>query len=185
MNKYIRTLAFITTSLFISSCSVELEEYKPVAKPFDIKSYFDGKVIAWGIVQDYTNEVKRRFCVEIEGSWQENQGILAEKFYFDDGEISYRNWQLTKLSDGSYVGGAEDVVGEAIGKHQGFAFQFQYTLSLNLDGDIMEVAMDDWMYQLDENKVFNKTAMSKFGVQVAEITLFFDKETTNQSCQSN
>ena len=44
--------------------------------------------------------------------------------------------------------------------------------------------MDDWMFQLDENKVMNKTSMSKFGVKVAEVTLFFDKETTNQSCQA-
>jgi hypothetical protein len=185
MNKHMRTLVLITTCFFISSCSVELDDYKSVNKPFDIKSYFDGQVIAWGIIQDYSSKVQRRFCVEINGSWEGQKGILAEKFYFNDGEISYRNWQLTKLTDGSYVGTAEDVVGQALGKHQGFAFQFQYELSLSIDGDITQVTMDDWMFQLDEHKVINKTSMSKFGIKVAEVTLFFDKETANQRCQSN
>jgi hypothetical protein len=185
MNKYMRSLAFVAASFLISSCSVELDDYKAVDKPFDIKSYFEGRVIAWGVIQDYSNEVKRRFCVEIDGSWKDEKGVLAEKFYFNDGEISYRNWQLTKLIDGSYLGTAEDVVGTAIGKHQGFAFQFQYELSLDIDGDITQVTMDDWMFQLDDNKVLNKTSMSKFGIKVAEVTLFFDKEIKDSSCAVN
>jgi hypothetical protein len=184
INKLMKSLVFVTTCFLISSCSVVLNDYKTVDKPFDIKTYFDRQVIAWGMIQDYSNKVKRRFCVEINGTWKDEKGVLAEKFYFNDGEISYRNWQLTKLADGSYTGTAEDVVGTAIGKHQGFAFQFQYELSLNIDGDITQVTMDDWMYQLDENRVMNKTSMSKFGIKVAEVTLFFDKETINQSCPS-
>jgi hypothetical protein len=108
---------------------------------------------------------------------------LAEKFYFDDGEISYRNWQLSKQQDGGYHGTAEDVKGTAIGRHQGFAFQFQYELALQLDEDLYQVTMDDWMFQLDDSRVMNKTSMSKFGIKVAEITLFFDKKTKQQTCQ--
>jgi hypothetical protein len=108
---------------------------------------------------------------------------LAEKFYFDDGEISYRNWQLLKQQDGSYQGTAEDVIGIGIGKHQGFAFQFRYELALQIGEDNYQVSMDDWMYQLDESRVMNKTSMSKFGVKVAEITLFFDKENSQKQCQ--
>ena len=134
------------------------------------------------MVQNYSDKVIRRFCVEIDGSWQDNKGVLAEKFYFDDGEVSYRNWQLIKQADGSYQGTAEDVIGIAKGKHQGFAFQFQYTLLLTLADDSYEVTMDDWMYQLDEDRVINKTAMYKFGVNVANVTLFFDKHSLNQTC---
>ena len=172
----------VMTCFGISSCSTALDDYQEVEKPFDIKQYFDGNVIAWGIVQDYSNKVSRRFCVELEGTWQGDEGVLAEKFYFNDGEITYRNWQLSKKSDGSYEGQAEDVVGTAIGKHQGFAFQFQYQLSLVVEEDTYQVSMDDWMYQLDEHRVMNKTSMSKLGVKVAEVTLFFDKQTQVQEC---
>ena len=45
--------------------------------------------------------------------------------------------------------------------------------------------MDDWMYQLDEFRVMNKTTMEKLGVKVAEVTLFFDKQTQVQRCPSS
>lgn len=168
--------------IFLSSCSTKISNYPKTAEAFDIKQYFDGNIVAWGILQDYSQQVKRRFCVEILGTWQENKGVLAEKFYFDDGEITYRNWDLVKQFDGTYKGTAEDVANAAIGVHQGFAFQFQYELLLSLDGDTYLVTMDDWMYQIDEHRVMNKTSMSKFGVQVAEITIFFDKQNQKQSC---
>ncbi len=178
-------LFIVMTCSLISSCSTALDDYQDVDKPFDIKSYFTGRVIAWGMVQDYANKVTRRFCVEIEGTWQGKDGILAEKFYFNDGEVSYRNWQLSKKADGSYQGQAEDVIGTAIGKHQGFAFQFQYELSLVIEDETYQVSMDDWMYQLDEFRVMNKTTMEKLGVKVAEVTLFFDKQTQVQRCPSS
>lgn len=171
-----------------SSCSADVNSYKNTevksAKPFDIKEYFNGDVTAWGIVQDYTNKVTRRFCVELTGSWTNERGILAEKFYFDDGEVSYRNWQLTKQHDGSYLGEAEDVKGVAVGKHQSFAFQFTYQLLLTLDESTYVVDMDDWMYQLDDYRVMNKTTMKKLGVEVAQITLFFDKELPIKECSA-
>ena len=79
---------------FIYGCSADIEQYNEVKKTFDIKTYFNGPVIAWGMGQNFSGQVTRRFCVEIQGSWQGAKGLLAEKFYFDNGEISYRNWQL-------------------------------------------------------------------------------------------
>jgi len=94
MIKKISILGVTLSTFLLSSCSVNITDYYQSNKPFDIKEYFSGNVIAWGILQDYSNKVNRRFCVEIQGTWQENKGVLAEKFYFNDGEISYRNWQL-------------------------------------------------------------------------------------------
>lgn len=184
MINLLKMLIVVGLTFFILSCSVSIDDYQKSDQPFDIQSYFQGNVIAWGIIQNYEDQVLRRFCVEITGSWQENNGVLAEKFYFDDGEISYRNWQLTKLADGTYQGTAEDVKGIAIGIHQGFAFQFQYTLLLNLNDESYEMTMDDWMYQLDPYRVINKTEMTKFGIKVADITLFFNKALPDKTCSN-
>lgn len=175
----------ISASFFVSSCSTNLGEYQAQENDFDIKQYFDGNVIAWGTVQDSSDKVTRRFCVELEGTWQGEQGVLTEKFYFNDGEVSYRNWHLNKQIDGSYLGTAEDVIGTAIGKHQGFAFQFQYTLALAVDDTTYQVSMDDWMYQIDQYRVINKTSISKFGFNVANVTLFFDKQLPVKTCEQN
>ena len=184
MNTFNKALLTLSSSLLLMSCSTSIDEYEPQKQNFDIKQYFDGDIIAWGIVQDRNEKVTRRFCVEIEGTWEGNTGVLAEKFYFKDGEISYRNWTLIKSDDGTYKGTAGDVIGEGDATHSGFALQLQYTLSLALDDAEYEVTMDDWMYQLDEHRVINKTAMSKFGINVANITLFFDKELPVKTCQS-
>ena len=188
MTKKTNILAATVATILLSSCSVNLNDYvqdekAQNKKAFDIKEYFTGNLIAWGILQDYSNKVTRRFCVEIKGTWQENNGTLAEKFYFNDGEISYRNWQLIKAKNGTYTGTAEDVVGKAIGKHQGFAFQLQYDLLLKVKESTYQVSMDDWMFQLDEYRVMNKTAISKLGVNVANVTLFFDKKAPVQTCK--
>ena len=180
----IRIITVLMLVLFIVSCTTKISDYSNGKNEFDLKKYFDGSVIARGIIQDYSGKVTRRFCVDIQGSWQNNVGTLAETFYFDDGEVSYRNWQLTKQADTSFIGTAEDVVGEAIGVHQGFAFQLTYQLLLEVDGETYQVSMDDWMYQLDEFRVMNKTAMHKFGVKVADVTLFFDKSKPLEKCYS-
>ncbi|MBA6415742.1 DUF3833 domain-containing protein [Colwellia sp. 6M3] len=183
MKQYVNFMAVFGLVLALSSCTAQLEDYQTTSPKLDIQEYFNGKSIAWGMVQDYSSKVTRRFCVELDGEWQGNEGILKEVFYFTDGEVSYRNWQLTKLEQGKYRGRAEDVVGEANGQQKGFAFQWQYNLMVPIDGDVIELSLDDWMYQIDEYRVFNRTNMKKLGVTVAEITLFFDKQLPIKNCQ--
>jgi hypothetical protein len=183
-----RLLLIITLFLMTTSCTTKITDYPKTNNNFILEQYFNGPVIAWGMIQDYSNEVTRRFCVEIEGSWRQNNnkwvGELDEWFYFDDGEVSQRVWTLTKTKNNTYVGEAGDVTGQATGQTSGFAFQWQYTLQVEIDGNRYEFFLDDWMYQLDEHRVFNRTSMRKFGVEVAEITLFFDKQVPLRSCQS-
>ncbi|MEG3753442.1 DUF3833 domain-containing protein [Psychromonas arctica] len=181
--KYIKTSLLLLSSFALASCSQDLSDYTKNSNEFDIKEYFNGNVTAWGTIQDASNVVTRRFCVELEGTWEGQDGVLAEKFFFDDGEISYRNWHFSKQADGRYIGTAEDVVGEAIGEHQGFAFQLQYTLTIPVDDTTYDVSMNDWMYQIDEYRVVNKTSINKFGVNVANVTLFFDKQDPITGCE--
>ena len=150
--------------MLIVGCTANLDDYEPQTNNFDIKEYFNGDITAWGVIQDSRDKVTRRFCVEIEATWQEVDGVLAETFYFDDGEVSYRNWHFKQLSDGSYQGTAEDVIGVGSAEHKGFALQLQYTLLLAAYDAEFAVSMDDWMFQIDEHRVMNKTAISKFGV---------------------
>lgn len=184
-------IVFLLVTVSLTSCSTDIGHYQQSKyqnsknnskTPFDIKTYFDGNFVAWGMVQDYRDKVTRRFCVELSAKWQGNEGTLAEVFYFDDGEVSYRTWQLQQTANGEYSGNAEDVIGTAQGKHAGFAFHWQYQLQVPIGGSSYVFTMDDWMYQLDHHRVINKTAMYKFGIKVADISLFFDKSSPILSC---
>lgn len=168
----------------LSSCSSDINEYKDQELPLDIKTYFTGNIMAWGMVQDFSTKVTRRFCVDIKGSWKGNTGTLDETFYFNDGEISTRIWSLTKTGEQTYLGNADDVIGQAHGKQSGIAFHWQYTLAVPIGDKVYELFLDDWMYKIDNNRLFNRISMNKLGIKVAEITLFFEKNKSNKTCES-
>jgi hypothetical protein len=44
-----------------------------------------------------------------------------------------------------------------------------------VDGTTYHVDMDDWMYLVDDRTLGNRTVLTKFGLKMAEITIFFRK----------
>jgi hypothetical protein len=43
------------------------------------------------------------------------------------------------------------------------------------------MSMDDWMYQMDEDTLINRTSMSKLGVEVGQVTLFFRRQSAGEN----
>jgi hypothetical protein len=145
---------------------------KPV---LDLRSYFDGELDAWGLFQDRSGQVVRRFTVKMKCTWQGDTGTLDEDFTYSDGKKEKRVWTIRKLPGGRYVGTAGDVVGEAQGIASGNALNWRYTLALVVDGSTWNVQFDDWMYQMDDRVMLNRATMSKFGVRLGEVLLSFTK----------
>ena len=110
------------------------------------------------------------------GRWEGDTGVLEEDFTFNDGETQRRVWTFRRIDDGRYTGTADDVVGEATGEIYGNALRWQYVLEIEVDGRSWNINFDDWMYLLDEQTLFNRTVMKKFGLRVGEVTLFFLKQ---------
>ena len=44
-----------------------------------------------------------------------------------------------------------------------------------MDGRVIEVQFDDWMYLMNDKVMLNKAVMSKFGIKLGEVTLSFVK----------
>jgi hypothetical protein len=141
----------------------------------DIRSYFNGRVDAWGMFTDRSGAVVKRFTVVLDCRWTGDEGVLDEDFTFSDGTKQRRVWRLTHLGDGRFSGRADDVVGTATGQQRGNALQWQYTLALPVDGRTWNVQFDDWMVLMDERVLLNRATMSKFGVRLGEVTLAFQK----------
>lgn len=161
---------------FLTGCAVSIEDYQSSQPAFKLEEFFEGKLIAWGTFQDRSGKVTRRFKVDMEGSWQGSKGVLDEDFIYDDGEKQKRIWYLEKLSEGRYRGTASDVVGEAIGEVEGFALNWSYDLLLPVDDTEYQLTFNDWMYLLDERSVINKASVTKFGIEVGQVTLFIQKQ---------
>jgi hypothetical protein len=161
----------------LSGCAApQLADYAGELPAFDLQQYFNGRVLAHGMFSDRNGRVLRRFTVTMDCQWRGDSGTLDEQFVYDDGERQRRVWRLTKQADGSFVGGADDVVGQALGATAGAAFNWRYTLKLPVNGTVYEVQFDDWMHRIDSQTVLNKAVMRKFGFALGEVTLAFQKE---------
>ena len=169
----------------LTACQTSLDEYQGTAPTFDLKQYFNGDIVAWGIIQDYSKKMTRHFCVDIQGQWQDNRGTLDEVFYFNDGEIGRRVWQLSIDEQGKVTGSAGDVIGTAHGGENGAAFNWHYVLRVPIDDTEYDFTIDDWMYRLDEHRVMNRSYMKKLGITLAEISIFFDKSPGHAKCKPN
>jgi hypothetical protein len=175
--KYI-VLGLVVTSLF--ACSSPLVTQYANEKPnLDLSEYFNGTIDAYGIFTDRSGEVKKRFTVLLIAQWKvvdgKKVGTLDESFEYSDGTKQKRIWTLTETAPGKYIGRADDVVGDALGESAGNALNWTYTLALPVDGTIYHVQFNDWMYLVTPKVMLNKAKMSKFGIDLGEVTLSFYK----------
>lgn len=172
-----RFLLLLTLVLSVSSCgSVDVIRYADQQPAFNLERFFSQPVKAWGMFQKRSGEVVKRFEVNIVSRREGNNLILDEHFLYSDGTRQRRVWVLTPEGDGRWSGRAGDVVGVAKGQVAGNTLHWRYRLNLPVDGSTYEMSMDDWMYLMDEDTLINRTSMSKFGVEVGQVTLFFRRQ---------
>ncbi len=179
--------SFLSHWVFVLSCSLcliscsspKVTQYANEKPTLDLSEYFSGTIDAYGIFTDRSGEVKKRFTVLINASWTvvdgKKVGTLDESFDYSDGTKQKRIWTLTEQSPGKYIGRADDVVGDAQGGLSGNALKWTYTLALPVDGTIYNVQFNDWMYLITPKVMLNKAKMSKFGIELGEVTLSFYK----------
>jgi hypothetical protein len=180
MLKRTSLLAFAAcAALLISGCSISIDaqQYEELSPAFEIEKFFDGKVKAWGIVQNRDGDVVQRFIVYIDGYKKDGKLILDERFEYGFGEgPETRVWTLSKNADGTYTGNAGDIAGPATGSPHGNAFNFVYEMDLKVDDTSYRVNFDDWFWAFDENTMMNRSYIKKFGIVMAEVSIFMQKQ---------
>ena len=155
---------------------MKIEDFKNTTPLFSLEEFFVGELEAWGIFEDRFGNLRRQFRVEINGYIKDEELILEEEFYYSDGERDKRVWTIVNKKNGVYEGRADDIIGKAIGQSEGNAFNWTYKFDLNVGGAYYRVKFDDWLFMLDEKVVINKAKVSKFGLTLGTVTLFFDKK---------
>ena len=165
----------VSATLLTGCASPQIADYAAEKPVLDMRQYFNGTLDAYGVFTDRSGKVVKRFTVVMKCTWNGDTGVLDEDFTNSDGTKDRRVWTLKRGADGKYTGTAADVVGEANGEEKGNAFRWGYTLQLPVDGKIIEVQFDDWMYLMSDKVMLNKAVMSKFGFKLGEVTLSFVK----------
>lgn len=176
---WMKVSILLVSIIALSACSVSIDgkNYESQSPAFSLEGFFDGNVKAWGIVQNRSGEIVQRFVVDIDGSMQDGKLILDETFEYGYGDgPSKRIWTLSKNANGTYIGSAGDIAGDAIGTPHGNAFNFAYEMDLEVDGSTYRVNFDDWFWAFDERTMMNRSYIKKFGIVMAEVTIFMQKQ---------
>ncbi len=159
----------------LCSCSTtSLDDYahnKPVLDP---RLFFDGDLTAHGVLKNRSGKVTRYFTATIKAYWRDDIGTLEEKFIFDDGEVQYRTWTLTPSTDG-YIATAGDVIGEGKANTKGNAMRLDYVLNVNYKDSTLALAVEDWMWLVDDNTLLNESILRKWGFKVGSVQLVITK----------
>tara|TARA_B100002051_G_scaffold272687_1_gene309904 strand:+ start:593 stop:1120 length:528 start_codon:yes stop_codon:yes gene_type:complete len=173
--KNIIALLFLFLLINCSENNMKPIDFKDQKPRLIIEDYLSGNVKAWGILQNRSGKVTREFSADLNGKWDGKQLILDEKFNWKDGEVQKRQWKINKIDENNYEGTADDVVGIAKGKSYGPAFKFEYVLMVPVKGKNIKIKFDDWIFKQDDKVAINRATMTKFGIKVAELTVFFMK----------
>ena len=166
-------LALAAPLLLTGCASPTPADYSGQTPVLDLRQYFNGKLLAHGIVTDRAGKVMQRFTVQLTGTWVGEVGTLDEQFSYADGRREQRIWTITRLADGRYTGRSGDVQGEAQGQASGNALNWRYTLLQTVDGQTWALQFDDWMFLVDEQVMINRAVFSKFGIRLGEVLLSF------------
>lgn len=168
--------ALVAMTTLTGCTTMKIQDYQNETPKLDLFSYFEGKTYAQGQFQDRSGKVLRRFTVDITGSIEGNTLTLDEQFVYNDGEKQQRIWRIEKTGDNTFIGKADDVIGEAIGESAGNALNWRYTLDLPYKDSTIHVAFNDWMFLHSKDTMMNIASVTKWGFNVGEVTLFFNKK---------
>lgn len=171
--KLTRWLA-VACALLATGCgSMRIDDFADTSPRFRPEDYFSGKTRAWGFFQDRFGTIRREFTVDIDGRVDGDRLILDEDFLYADGERANRVWTIRQVGDGVYEGTAADVIGTAHGRAVGRAMNWVYEFELPRGDSTLRVTMDDWMFLQDDEVMLNRTTVSKFGIKLGEVVIFF------------
>jgi hypothetical protein len=175
--RFLISLVAITSLTLLAACSAKPRVPKSFLsdRQLNLEEFFEGKTVAYGQFQDILGNVPRRFTVEIDGTWDGETLTLVEDFVYDDGATEQRIWTLTKTGEDNWTGTAPGVLGVAEGIERGDTFNWKYKIDLPIKDGTMRVNFDDWMWLLEDDRLLNRAYVSRFGVRIGEVILFFEK----------
>jgi hypothetical protein len=141
--------------------------------PFDLTQFFNGRTLAWGIFEDRFGRLRRRFSGQFDGCWVGDDFVLAETFTFDDGAVESRIWRLKRAVDGGFTAATDDCIGKPVCTVKRNSSRMQYGFRLRMKNRVVPVALDDRIHRIDEGRAMNRAKVSKWGVKIGELSIFF------------
>ena len=143
---------------------------------FELTTFLEGRTSAWGVFEDRFGKVRRRFTVDMIGRWRDGIFYLDETFAYDGGTHETRIWRVAPDAKGQFTATCADCVGTAYGSCDADTIRMSYRFRLKLDTRSIDVHFDDRIYRVGDGIAVNRATMSKWGVKLGEVSLFFRRD---------
>lgn len=169
--------ALLLVLLLLAGCSsMTARDYAGSAPSMDMLEYFSGQVHAWGVVQDRSGKVIRRFTLEMQGTPRPDGSLaIHETLDYVDGAHETRDWSVRRLDEHRVTATADGIVGTAQGEQYGDALHLTYVLQDRSSGSLREFPVDDWFFLQSGGVLINRSYGSKWGFHAFDVLTFFQK----------
>jgi hypothetical protein len=101
--------------------------------------------------------------------------ILSEDLRYDNGETLHRDYKIVKHDEHHYEATADGIVGSAKIESYGNVLRWSYRLETPVNGKVIVLTFDDWMYLQQDGLMLNRALAYKFGIQVGELVMVVSK----------
>lgn len=142
---------------------------------FELTAFLEGRTRAWGVFEDRYGRVRRRLAVEMHGRWEGGAFVLDERFEYDGDAVETRTWRVVPLGAGRFRASCPDCVGDATGECGPDSIRMSYRFRLKLERREIVVSFDDRLHRIGDGIAVNRATMSKWGVKLGELSLFFQR----------
>lgn len=142
---------------------------------FELTSFLEGHARAWGIFEDRFGRVRRRLRVDMHGRWENGVFVLDERFEYDGDAVENRRWTVVPQGEGRFTATCPECIGEATGTCDADSVRMSYRFRLQMQNRELVVAFDDRIYRMGDTIAVNRATMSKWGVKLGELSLFFQR----------
>lgn len=174
-NRLLRIL-ILPFLLILTACGNTLPPaFKGEGVPLVLEEYFEGSTRADGVFIDFFGNVGDSFVVDVEGTWDGKVLTLDEDFTYADGRKQRRIWYITKTGPNTYVGRADDVIGEARGEVNGATLTWTYDVDLDLGNRTQRVTFDDVLFLQDEKTLLNQADVKVGPAVIGVVKINFTK----------
>lgn len=186
-----KTLAILAIFL-LSSCAL-LQQKKPdpeisflsQAPRVNIQEFFDGDIDVFAIMQDENGKIIKSYTASIYGEWDENKGVVKNKYFYNDGSKDSRTWLITDNKNDTFDAVGHDMAEAARGQQKGNAIQMLYALYVKENGIKTKVRFEESYYLVDKDSMIaNAIAKDERGKIISKATISLKKIRKNKDSEA-
>ena len=154
----------------LAGCS-SAKGFTPPGPALDPGAFFTGHERSWGVIEDRGGAPTAVITTDCLGEPEGEDGVhMVQTLTVGRDAPTRREWHLRRTGRNRFEATASDMVGTAHGTTDGRSFHWRWNLAASPGDPLLNVAMHQWMYLMDDGSVVNRTTITKLGVTLAEVT---------------